>query len=95
MHASTMTSEDLDKLERDVFQFHADNSDIEVKLTEAAKHFKDAGHTLTRPIERTLQVYGVVERDDGDTRSKYPFPVADKFWTISKDGKSLCPNIQA
>lgn len=95
MHESTMTSEDLEKVERDVFQFHTDNSDTKVSLDDAAKHFKDAGYALTRPISHTLQVYGVVERDGGDTRSKYPYRMTDKFWTISEDGKSLCPSIQA
>ncbi len=95
MHESTMTESELEKLERDVFQFHTDNSGKQVVLDDAAKHFKNIGYTLTRPIEHTLQVYGVVERDNDDPQAKYPYRMTDKFWTISEDEKSLCPSTQA
>lgn len=93
MHASTMSTEELEKLETDVFDFFDRFKSVRVTKVAAESHFKKLGYTLTRPIFDTLQVYGVVERcDDEDSRRRYPFPSKNGSWSISEDGSTLIPS---
>ena len=85
MHESTMTQDELSTLKQQVFSFFRDKKTERVKLTDAAAHFESLGHALTRPIEHTLQVYGVVERPDDDHRRRWPFPPTEGAWGL-EDG---------
>ena len=85
MHASTMTPEQLDALKRQVFEFFQTNKAKRLTTAEATAHFEGLGHTVTRPIEHTLQTYGVVGRPDDDARRRWPFPERDDAWGL-EDG---------
>ncbi len=81
MHESTMSVEQLDRLKKDVFAFYEKFKQKTVTLQDAKKHFESLGYTLTRPIEHTLQAYGVVERPDRNLQI-WPFSMADQYWQL-------------
>ena len=82
----------MDRLKKDVFAFYEKFKQKTVTLPDAKKHFESLGYTLTRPIEHTLQAYGVVERPNRDDRWIWPFPLADQYWQLR--GGLLVPQPQ-
>lgn len=90
MHESTMTPDEVEELRRHVIEFFETRKHTSVAIAEAQAHFRSLGHTITRPIENTLQAHGVVRRSlHESTRRKYPFTQRDDAWTT--DGHWLRP----
>ena len=88
MHESTMTTDEVEQLRRHVIEFFETRKHTSVAIAEADAHFRSLGHTITRPIEHTLQAHGVVRRSLHEGR-KYPFAQRDDAWTT--DGPWLRP----
>ena len=79
-----MSVEQLGRLKKDIFAFREKFKQKTVTLLDAKEHFESLGYTLTRPIEHTLQAYGVVERAIPDDQTIWPLPIVDQYWQLRR-----------
>ena len=84
MHASQMTRDELDYIFKEINLFYETFVGKTISLSFLIEYFTILwGDDITRPINHTLEVYGLLEREEEGKR--FPFPMRENPWRIVDD----------
>lgn len=84
-----MTKQQVGQLHNLVLVYFELHKRERVTTGQAAEYFEMHAGPLTRPIEHTLQVHGVVGRPGGPFR--WPYQMQPDAWLLDEIGQELWP----